>query len=71
MTLSDYLQSVSDCFTSNTAFHFFPGNYTYTSSKCSQYHGFLLLSNVHNLNTLFGHGGSATSIVLTDWVLLL
>ena len=56
-TLSDYLQSVSGYFTSNTAIHFLPGNHTIESSHKSNDH--LLVSSVNNLS-LSGYGGGTT-----------
>ena len=52
MTLSGYLQSVSDYFTSNTTIHFLPGHHTITEPHRNQ----IIVSNVQNLS-LTGHAG--------------
>ena len=54
MTFSDYLQSVSDYFTSNTTIHLLPGNHTISEPGYS-----LLVSNTSNLS-LSGHAGDTT-----------
>ena len=56
MTLSDYLQNVSDYFTSNTAFHLLCGNHSIESSHKDDH---LLVSSVNNLS-LSGYGGGTT-----------
>ena len=46
MTLSDYLQRVSEYFTSNTAIHFLPGNHTISELS----HELIVVSNAQNLS---------------------
>ena len=56
ITFSDYLQNVSDYFTSNTAIHFLTGNHTIKSNERSHHLDHLLVSDVHNLS-LSGYTG--------------
>ena len=46
MTLSDYLQRVSEYFTSNTAIHFLPGNHTISEPSRE----LIVVSNAQNLS---------------------
>ena len=63
LTLSEYLQNVSDLLISNTAIHFLPGNHTLSSSEPN--HDLLFAANVHNLS-LFGHSGQSTILNCTE-----
>ena len=63
LTLSEYLQNVSNFLTSNTAIHFLPGNHTFSSSEPN--HDLLFAANVHNLS-LFGHSGQNTILNCTE-----
>ena len=61
LTLSEYLQNVSDFLTSNTAIHFLPGNHTLSSLSDD----LLFAANVHNLS-LFGHSSQSTILNCTE-----
>ena len=63
LTLSEYLQNVSDFLTSNTAIHFLPGNHTLSSSEPN--HDLLFAANVHYLS-LFGYGSQNTILNCTE-----
>ena len=63
LTLSEYLQNVSDFLTSNTAIHFLPGIHTLSSSDPN--HDVLFAGNVHNLS-LFGHSSQSTILNCTE-----
>ena len=65
LTLSEYLQNVSDFLNSNTAIHFLPGNHTLSSSKPN--HDLLFAVNVHDLS-LLGHSGQNTILNCTGKV---
>ena len=62
LTLSEYLQNVSDFLTSNTAIHFLPGNHTLSRSEPN--HDLLFAANVHDLS-LFGHSSQTTILNCT------
>ena len=62
LTLSEYLQNVSDFLTSNTAIHFLPGNHTLSRSEPN--HDLLFAANVHDLS-LFGHSSQNTFLNCT------
>ena len=63
LTLSEYLQNVSDFLTSNTAIHFLPGIHTLSSSEPN--HDLLIAANVHDLS-LFGHNSQSTIVNCTE-----
>ena len=63
LTLSEYLQNVSDFFTSNTAVHFLPGNHTLSSSGPN--HDPLFAMNIHNFS-LFGLSSRNTILNCTE-----
>ena len=63
LTLSEYLQNVSDFLTSNTAIRFLPGNHTLSRSGPS--HDLLFAANVHHLS-LLGHSSQNTIINCTE-----
>ena len=63
LTLSEYLQNVSDFLTSNTTIHFLPGIHTLSSSDPN--HDVLFAANVHNLS-LFGHSSQSTILNCTE-----
>ena len=58
MTLSDYLQSVSGYFTSNTIIHFLPGNHTVSEPN----HDLITISNIQNIS-LFGSNDTKGTII--------
>ena len=60
LTLSEYLQNVSNFLTSNTAIHFLPGIHTLGSSD-----DLLFVENVRDLS-LFGDGGQNTILNCTE-----
>ena len=63
LTLSEYLQNVSNFLTSNTAIHFLPGNHTFSRSEPN--HDLLFAVNVHDLS-LFGHSSRSTILNCTE-----
>ena len=63
LTLSEYLQNVSDFLTSNTAIHFLPGNHTLSRSEPD--HDLLFVANVHDLS-LFGYSSLSTILNCTE-----
>ena len=63
LTLSEYLQNVSNFLTSNTAIHFLPGNHTFNRSEPN--HDLLFAANVHDLS-LFGHSSQTTILSCTE-----
>ena len=50
LTLSEYLQNVSDFLTSNTTIHFLPGSHTLSRSESN--HDLLFAANVHDLSLI-------------------
>ena len=63
LTLSEYLQNVTNFFTSNTAIHFLPGNHTLSSSGPN--HDPLFATSIHNFS-LFGLSGRNTTLNCTE-----
>ena len=63
LTLSEYLQNVSNFLTSNTAIHFLPGNHTLSRSEPN--HDLLFAANVHDLS-LFGYSSRNTILNCTE-----
>ena len=63
LTLSEYLQNVSDFLTSNTAIHFLPGNHALSRNEPNP--DFLFAANVHDLS-LFGNSSQNTVLNCTE-----
>ena len=61
LTLSEYLQNVSNFLTSHTAIHFLPGNHTLSRSEPDHD---LLFASAYNLS-LFGHSSQSTILNCT------